>query len=79
MAVQLEQSAHDGVVARHALHTGHRVTRLQHRAVPPVGEVERLLSLPRVDRGVGAVRVGVALDDPDELLARVVEVQLDLV
>ena len=51
VAVQLEQSRDAGVLARHALHAGHGVARLQHRAVPPVGEVERLLALPGVDRG----------------------------
>ncbi len=79
VAVQLEKRGHDGVVARHALHTGHRVTRLQHRAVPPIGEVERLLALPGVHHRVVARHERVALHNPDELLTGVVEVQLQLV
>ena len=79
VAVELDERGDDGVVARHALNTGHTVTRLQHGAVPPVGEVEGLLALPGVDDRVVARHEGVALDNPDELLARVVEVELDLV
>jgi len=79
VAVQLDQRRHRGVVARHALDTGHGVTRLQDGAVPPVRVVEGLLSLPGVDNRVIARHKRVALDHPDELLARVVEVQLDLV
>jgi len=79
VTVELEERRDDRVLARHALDARQGVARLQDAPVPPVGEVERLLSLPRVDRGIGAVNIGVALDDPDKLLARVVEVQLDLV
>ena len=79
VAVQLEEGRDRGVLASHAFHTGDGVTRLQNGAVPPVRVVERLLSLPRVDDRVIAGHVGVALDDPHELLARVVEVQLQLV
>ncbi len=79
VAVQLEERGDGGVLARHALHAGHRVTRLQHGAVPPVRVVERLLALPGVDDVVIARHERVTLDHPDELLARVVEVQLELV
>jgi hypothetical protein len=79
VAVQLDQSRHHRVVARHALHASYTVARLQHAAVPPVRVVERLLALPGVDDGVIARYEAVALDHPDELLARVVKVQLDLV
>ena len=79
VAVELEQGSHRGVVAGKALHAGHGVARLQDGAVPPVGVVEGLLSLPGANHRVVARRVGVALDNPDELLARVVEVELQLV
>ena len=79
VAVELEERRDDGVLARHALHTRNGVTGLQHGAVPPVGVVEGLLALVGADHGVVAAREGVALDNPDELLAGVVEVQLELV
>ena len=79
VAVQLQQRRHAGVLARHALHTGHGVARLQHGAVPPVGEVEGLLALPAVHHRVVARHERVALHHPHQLLARVVEVQLQLV
>jgi len=79
VAVELEQRGDDRVLAGHALDASDGVTRLQNRAVPPVRVVERLLALPRVDDRVIARDVRVALDDPHELLARVVEVQLQLV
>ena len=79
VAVELEERGDDRVLAGHALHAGHGVTRLQHRAVPPVRVVERLLALPRVDDRIVARDVRVALDDPHELLAGVVEVELQLV
>jgi hypothetical protein len=69
----------DRVLTSHAFNASHGVTRLQYGAVPPVREVERLLPLPRVDDGVIARHEGVTLDNPDKLLARVVEVQLELV
>ena len=49
VAVELQQGNHHGVLARHALHAGDGVARLQHGAVPPVREVEGLLALPGVD------------------------------
>lgn len=79
VAVELEERGDDRVLAGHALDAGDRVARLEHGAVPPVRVVERLLSLPRVDDGIIARHVRVTLDDPDELLARVVEVELQLV
>lgn len=79
VAVQLDLGRHNGVVARQALHAGHGVARLQHRAVPPVGVVEGLLSLPGVDDGVIAAHERVALYNPHEFLSGVVEVHLDLV
>ena len=79
VTVELDERRDDWVVASHALHTRDGVARLQDAPVPPVGEVEGLLSLPgERDRRVAADE-GVALDHPDELLARVVEVQLQLV
>jgi len=79
VAVELEESGDGRVLASHALDTGDGVTRLQNGAVPPVRVVERLLTLPRVDDGVIARDVRVTLDDPDELLAWVVKVELQLV
>ena len=79
VAVELQQGRDRGVLASHAFHAGDGVTRLQDGAVPPVRVVERLLALPRVDDGVVARHVRVALDNPHQLLARVVEVQLQLV
>ena len=49
VAVELQQSRDRGVLASHTFNTGDGVTRLQNGAVPPVGVVEGLLSLPRVD------------------------------
>ena len=79
VAVELEQRSDDRVTTSHALHAGDGVTRLQHGAVPPVREVEGLLTLPRVHYSVIARHEGIALDNPHKLLARVVEVQLELV
>ena len=79
VAVQLQQSSDDWVLASHALDASDGVARLQDGAVPPVGVVEWLLTLPWVDDVVVARDERVALDDPDQLLAWVVEVQLQLV
>ena len=79
VAVELEQGRDRGVVARQALHTRNGVAGLEHRAVPPVGVVEGLLALPGRDNAIVARDEGIALDNPDELLARVVEVELQLV
>ena len=79
MAVELEERRHARVLARHALDARDGVARLQDGAVPPVAEVERLLPLPRVHDRVIARHERVALDNPHKLLARVVEVELELV
>ncbi len=79
VAVELDLGRHNGVVARQALNAGHGVTRLQARAVPPVGVVEGLLALPGVHNRIIARHEGIALDNPHELLGGVVEVHLDLV
>ena len=79
VAVELEERSDDWVLAAHTLEAGVGVRGLQDGAVPPIGVVERLLALPGVDGGIIAGHEAVALDNPDELLARVVEVQLELV
>ena len=79
VAVELEERIDRGVVAGEALDTREGIARLENGAVPPIGVVERLLALPGVDDVVVAGDEGVALDNPDELLARVVEVELELV
>jgi len=79
VAVELEQGRDARVLARHALEARDGVARLQHGPVPPVAEVERLGTLPRVSDCLVAADEGVALHNPHELLARVVEVELQLV
>ena len=79
VAVELEQGSHDRVATSHTFYASDGVTRLQHGAVPPIGEVEGLLALPGVDNSVIARHERIALDNPHELLARVVEVELQLV
>ena len=79
VAVELEESRDNRVAASHALNTRDGVTRLQHGAVPPVRVVEGLLTLVGANDSVIARHEGITLDDPDELLARVVEVELQLV
>ena len=79
VAVELDQGSDTRVATGHTLNTGDGVTRLQHGAVPPVREVEGLLTLPRVDDIAVTADEGIALDNPDELLTRVVEVELELV
>jgi hypothetical protein len=79
VAVELDERSDARVLASHALNAGDGVARLKNRSVPPVGEVEWLLALPREDGGIVAGHEGIALDNPDELLARVVEVELELV
>ena len=79
VAVELDERGDARVLAGHALNAGDGVTRLKHRAVPPIGEVERLLALPGEDGRIVAGHEGIALHNPDELLARVVEVELELV
>jgi hypothetical protein len=79
MTVELDLGEHDRVAAGEALHAGHGVTREEDGAIPPVGVVERLLTLPWVDDRVLAGQEGITLDNPHEFLGRVVEVELDLV
>jgi len=79
VAVELDLGSHHGVHARQALHAGHGVAGLEHRAVEVVGVVERLLALVGVNHTRIARHERVALHDPHELLGGVVQVQLDLV
>ena len=79
VAVELDLGRHDGVLAGKALDTCNGVARLQDGAVPPVGVVEGLLALPGSNDVVVARHEGITLDNPHKLLARVVEVQADLV
>jgi len=79
VAVELEERSDYRVATSHAFYASDGVARLEHGSVPPIGEVERLLALPGVDDGVIARHERIALDNPDELLARVVEVELELV
>ena len=78
VAVELDLRRNRGVLARKTLNTGDGVAGLERRAVEPVGEVEGLLALVDIHRGVAGDE-GVALGHPDKLLARVVEGHLDLV
>jgi hypothetical protein len=79
VTVELEESGDNRVATSHTLNTGDGVARLEDRAVPPVREVEGLLTLPGVDDGISAVNEGITLDNPHKLLAGVVEVELELV
>ena len=79
VAVELNLGRDDRVLAGEALNASDGVAGLEYGPVPPVGVVERLLALPRANYVVVAADERVALDDPHELLARVVEVQADLV
>ncbi len=79
VTVELEEGSDNRVATSHTFNTSDGVTGFEGSAVPPIGEVEGLLTLPRVDDGISAVNEGVTLDNPDEFLTRVVEVELDLV
>jgi hypothetical protein len=79
MAVELEESGDDRVLTSHTFYASNGVTRFEHGAIPPVREVERLLTLPEVDDSIIARHEGIALHNPDELFAGVVEVELELV
>ena len=79
VAVELDERRDDRVLARHALDARDGVATVEDRAVPPVGVVERLLALPGVDNRIVAADERITLDNPDELLTRVVEVELELV
>jgi hypothetical protein len=79
VSVELDLGSHNRVVAGESLNASDGVTGLEDGAVPPVGVVEGLLALPGVDDGLIAGDIGVTLDNPNQLLTRVVEVQLNLV
>jgi hypothetical protein len=79
VAVELEEGSNDRVASSHTFNASDGVTRLEARAVPPVRVVEGLLAEVGVDDSVIAGDIGVALDDPDEFLTRVVEVEFELV
>jgi len=79
VAVELDLGRNDRIVTGHALDTRNGVPRLEDGAVPPVGVVEGLLTLEGLDDGIIAADEGITLNNPDKLLARVVEVELDLV
>jgi len=79
VTVELDLGSHDRVLAGETLNTGDGIAGLEDSPVPPVGVVEGLLTLPWANDGVVAADEGIALDNPDELLARVVEVEADLV
>ena len=79
VTVELEESSDNRVATSHTFNTSDGVTRLEYRAIPPVREVEGLLSLPGVDDSIVAADEGVTLDNPDELLAWVVEVEFEFV
>ena len=78
VAVELHLGNHRGVLTRKTLDAGDGVAGLLGGTVEPVSEVEVLLTLVLV-QGVTAGRERITLGHPDELLARVVEGQLDLV
>jgi len=79
VTVELDDTGYNGVVASQTLNTGYGVSRLQDGTVPPVGVVEGLLSLPGANYVVVAADERVTLNYPYKLLARVVEVQANLV
>ncbi len=65
VAVELDLGDDGRVLAGHTLNTGDGVTGLENRAIPPVGVVERLLTLPGVDDSIVAGHERVALHHPD--------------
>ena len=79
VAVELDLGKDGRVLAGHTLDTSDGVTRLEHRAIPPVRVVEGLLAVPLVEDGVVAGDERITLHNPDELLNRVVVVELELV
>jgi len=79
VTVELDKCRDYRVLAGKTLNTGDGVARLQDGAVPPVGVVEGLLPLPGSNYEVIAADEGVTLYYPHKLLARVVEVEADLV
>jgi len=79
VAVELEESSDHRVATSHAFHASDGVASLEDGSVPPIGEVKGLLALPGVNDSVIARHERIALDDPDEFLAGVVKVELELV
>ena len=79
VTVELDEGSDTRVATSHTFNASDGVTRLKNRAVPPIGEVEGLLTLPGEDGRIVAGNEGVALHNPDEFLTRVVEVELELV
>ena len=79
MAVELDESRHNGVVAGKALDESVRVARLEDGAVPRIGVVERLLAMVVVYSVVVAADEVIALNNPREELDGVVEVHAELV
>ena len=79
VTVELDQRSDTRVATSHTFNTGDGVTGFQDRAVPPVREVEGLLSFPGEDGSIVASNEGVTLDNPDEFLTRVVEVEFEFV
>ena len=79
VTVELNLGDNSWVVTGHTFNTGDGVTGFQDGAIPPIGVVEWLLSLPWVDDGRITGDEGVTLDDPNQFLCWVVEVHLDLV
>jgi hypothetical protein len=79
VAVKLEESSDDRVLAGHTLDGGVRETAELDGAIPEVRVVEGLLTIP-ILYNIGVARYErIALDNPDKLLDGVVEVELDLV
>lgn len=79
VAIKFDESGDNGVVAGLAFSEGAAVAGVEYGAIPPVGVVEWLLTLPFIDDGVVTADEGVALYNPDEFLHGVVEVKADLV
>ena len=79
VSVELYDGSYYGVVAGKSLYTCYGVSGLEDGTVPPVRVVERLLSLPGSYYVVVAGYERITLYYPYKLLARVVEVQANLV
>ena len=79
VTVELDLGNDGRVLAGHTLDTSDGVTRLEDRAIPPVRVVEGLLTVPLVEDGIITGDERITLDNPDELLNRVVVVELELV
>ncbi len=79
VAVELEESSDDRVLAGHTLDGGVGETAELDGAIPEVRVVEGLLTIPGINYSGVARHERIALDNPDKLLHGVVEVELDLV